>query len=188
MTLKELCAKYHKNGWPDKDTVHSYIEVYEEILSPYRQTAKNILEIGLMSGESLRMWTEYFSGNVWGIDCSETPIDGMADLRPLIAEGSHRIVIGDATSKEDINKHFKGVKFSVIIEDASHDISQQLAIYKTLKPYLNKGFIYIIEDVQDIDATRFLFENIDTKIEVSILDRRGIKFRYDDILVIITDK
>ena len=53
-TLKELCAKYYdpKTGFSDRDTVHSYIEVYEEILAPYRKTAHNILESGLMSGES----------------------------------------------------------------------------------------------------------------------------------------
>ena len=49
-TLLEIYNKFYdpKTGWPDRNTTHSYIEVYEEILAPYRKKAKNILEIGLM--------------------------------------------------------------------------------------------------------------------------------------------
>src|SRR6185369_13519508 len=99
MTLQNLYNKYYdpKTGWPDKGTVHSYIEVYEELFAPYRKKAKNILEIGLMSGESLRMWTEYFSGNVFGIDCDIKPINGKADLTKAIEEGLY-VSIGDATN------------------------------------------------------------------------------------------
>lgn len=180
MTLQELYSKHKKGDWPDKGSSHSYIEYYEEILAPYRHTAKNILEIGLMSGESMRMWTEYFTGFVFGMDCSETPINGIADLRPIIAEG-YNVVIGDAANPLDVEKLFKGLKFDVIIEDANHDLNQQLAIYSTMKPYLNKGSIYIIEDIQDIDNTKAIFNAIGGEV----IDRRKIKNRYDDVLVII---
>lgn len=183
-TLKELCAKHKVGGWPDKGDVHSYLDVYEDVLAPYRHTAKNVLEIGLMSGESLRMWTDYFDGTVYGVDITVKPIDGMADLSSAIADGLN-VRIGDASNPEDIKKYFKGVKFDVVIEDANHDIEQQLNIYKALRPYMSKGSIYIIEDVQDIDSTRELFEKIDDKKSVEILDRRSIKNRYDDVLVII---
>ena len=183
-TLSEIYLDCKKGDWPDKGSVHSYIEIYEELLSPYRHTAKNVLEIGLMSGESLRMWDEYFDGTVYGMDCSVTPIDGLANLKPIMAEGKHNIVIGDAANPMDIEKYFNGVKFDVVIEDANHDIEQQLQMYVTLKPYLSKGSIYIIEDVQDIDKTFNLFVNLDGEI----IDRRHIKGRYDDVLVIIRDK
>lgn len=185
-TLLEIYNKHKKGDWPDKGSVHSYIEVYEEILAPYREMADFVLEIGLMDGQSLRMWDEYFyGGSVYGIDCSEQPHGGLADLRPIIAEQSYNIFIGDATNPSDIENCFTYLKFNVIIEDAGHDLNQQFQIYKTLKPYLAEGAIYIIEDIQDIDATRYLFENIDHEKEVTILDRRHIKNRYDDVLVII---
>ena len=183
-TLKEICEKHKVGGWPDKGDVHSYIDVYEDILAPYRNTAKNVLEIGLMSGESLRMWTEYFDGTVYGIDVTVKPIDGLADLTSAIADGLN-VKIGDASNKDDIKKHFAGIKFDVVIEDANHDIEQQLQIYKVLRPYMSSGSIYIIEDVQDIDATRSLFESMDDKKSVEILDRRGVKNRYDDVLIVI---
>ena len=187
-TLKTLCAKYKTSDFPDKDTTHSYIDVYQEVLDIYRTRAKNILEIGLMSGESLRMWEEYFDGKVWGMDCSETPINGLADLRPMIAEGGHNIIIGDATSQVDIEKHFGAVLFDVIIDDASHEINAQLKTYSIFKNYLAPNAIYIIEDIQDIDATADLFNKLDDQKDIIILDRRSIKGRYDDVLVMIKNK
>lgn len=184
MTLQQLYDKHKRGDWPDKGSVHSYIDVYESILATYRKTANNILEIGLMSGESLRMWNEYFDGDVYGIDCDIKPVGGMADLTEAIAEGL-RIVIGDATSPKDIEKYFGGLKFDVIIEDAQHDLPQQLAIYHNLKNYLSPTGIYVIEDVQDIDFSRKAFEMIDPNKTVEILDRRHIKGRYDDVMIVI---
>lgn len=181
MTLQEIYNKHKVGDWPDKGSVHSYIEVYEEILAPYRHTAKNILEIGLMSGESLRMWTEYFKGSwVFGIDCDIRPVNGMADLTQAIADGLN-IVIGDASNPEVIENWFKGLKFDVVIEDANHSVEQQLQIYSVLKPYMNKGSIYIIEDIQNIDETKAIFNAIGGEV----IDRRQKKHRYDDVLVII---
>lgn len=184
-TLNEVCSKYKVGDWPDKGDVHSYLEVYEEVLRPYRHTAKNVLEIGLMSGESLRMWTEYFeNATVYGMDCTIKPIDGLADLTAVIAEG-YNVKIGDASNPAEIEKYFSGIKFDVVIEDANHDLEQQLKIYSILKHYLNPGAIYIIEDIQDIDSTRASFEGLDPEKTISILDRRNIKNRYDDVLVIV---
>jgi len=185
-SLLEIYNKHKVGDWPDKGSVHSYIEVYEEILAQYRHTAKNILEIGLMSGESLRMWDEYFDGNVYGMDCDIKPINGLADLTKAIEEGMN-VCIGDAASPFDITKHFVGIKFDVVIEDANHDIQQQLDIFENLKPYLNKGAIYIIEDIQDIDKDIHLFRTIDDYRAAEIVDRRHIKGRYDDVLIIIKD-
>lgn len=185
MTLKELCAKYKTGDFPDKDSTHSYIDVYEEILAPYRHTAKNILEIGLMSGESLRMWTEYFSGNVYGIDCDLQPIGGLADLRPIIAEGKHKIHIADATKPFEAKLLFHGIEFDVIVEDAGHQPEQQIAIYEVYKNYIAEGGIYIIEDIQNLDADRKMFEEHFKDKSVTIFDRREQKGRYDDVLIII---
>lgn len=186
-TLQEIWNRLPTKS--DKGNVHSYLPIYEEVLSPYRHTASNVLEIGLFNGASLPIWDEYFtSAAIHGIDCDEQPHGGLADLRPSIASFKYNIVIGNAESNEDIAKHFAGMKFDVIIEDAGHDLAQQIKIYKTLKPYMAKGGIYIIEDVQDIDSTISIFENLDHEKDVRILDLRESKKRYDDVLVILTDK
>lgn len=179
-SLEAIYNKHKKGDWPDKGSVHSYIEFYEVLLKPYRHTAKKVLEIGLMSGESLRMWAEYFDGEVHGMDCTLQPIDGVANLVAVMAEG-YNVRIGDAANAEDVKNCFDGYKFDVIIEDAEHSYQQQVGIYITLKPYLNDGGIYIIEDIQDIDKTKHLFRGLGGEI----IDRRHIKNRYDDVLVII---
>lgn len=185
MTLKEIWKSLKDQGYEsDKGSVHSYLEVYEEIFSPYRKTAKNILEIGLFKGDSLRMWVEYFEGDVYGIDCDEKPVGGMGDLTAVIAEG-FRIVIGDATDSEMLSRVFDGLKFDVVIDDAQHNLEQQLEIYKVMKPYLAENAIYIIEDCQNIDQDRSTFEQIDVDKAVTIVDRRSAKGRYDDILIVI---
>lgn len=186
-TLHQIWDNLRLQGYcSDKGTVHSYIEVYEEILAPYRERAVNVLEIGLFQGDSLRMWEQYFTNaKVYGIDCSETPHDGLADLRPMIAEGTHNIFILDAESISDVNRVFNGIVFDVIIEDAGHHKEQQEVIYSVFKPYLRENGIYIIEDIQDIDYNRREFETIDSKKTVEIIDRRNIKNRYDDVIVII---
>lgn len=175
----------------DKGDLHSYLPVYEELFAPYRESEYPILEIGLFNGASLKLWEQYFLNGkeVYGVDASETPHDGMADLRPMIEENIHNIYILDASNREQVEQTFhKFCKFSIILEDAGHDLKQQIDIYNIWKQYVYVGGIYVIEDIQDIDSTREMFENIDSDKNVQILDRRNISGRYDDVLVVITDK
>ncbi len=189
MTLQQIWNNLNEQGHgSDKFSVHSYGEVYEEILAPYRTTAKNILEIGIFRGDSIRLWESYFTGKVYGIDCDIKPHGGIADLQPMIDEGTHRIFILDATNESEVqySRYFMGYPtFDVIIEDAGHDINQQLQLYKVWKKYLSPNGVYVIEDIQDIFASRELLENIDPEKSVTILDRRHIRERYDDTMVII---
>ena len=186
-SLLDIYVKYMNHAsWGDKGTVHSYIEVYEAILAPWRTTAKRVLEIGIHNGSSLRMWEEYFDkSEVHGIDANDQPL-AMADLRPMIAEGTHHISLLDASNQAQVEARFAGMMFDVIIEDASHELHQQMEIYKCFKSHVAPGGIYIIEDVENIDKDRAVFENIDSTKTVQIIDRRGVKGRFDDVLVIIT--
>lgn len=185
-TLTEIYYSLCAQGYcSDKGDIHSYIEVYEKLLEPYRNGS--ILEIGIFKGDSLRMWEQYFN-EAHGIDCSDQPHGGMADLREMIASGEHNIYIGDATSPEDADKFFKGMKFDVIIDDGSHALQHQLESYRVYSKYLKPNGIYIIEDIQDIESEREIFEAIDSDKQVTIIDNRQVKGRYDDILITIKDK
>ena len=175
-------------GTGDKGTVHSYIEVYEEIFAHYRHATTHFLEIGVLAGSSMRMWTEYFdTSKVYGIDIDERPLNGMFDLRPMLAEGFD-IKFFDASLPNEVEKHFAGVVFDVIIDDASHAIQHQMDNYKNFKSHLSKGGIYVVEDVADIDAHRSMFESMDPTKNIKIYDRRHLKNRFDDVLVVLTDK
>ena len=185
-TLKNLFETLQQQGYEtDKGSVHSYIDVYEILLEPYRNTAKAMLEIGVFKGNSLRMWNEYFSCPVYGIDCDITPHGGMADLTEMIDSGQFNISIFDASNEALVKQHFEGKLFDVIIEDANHQLEQQVQLYHIWKKYLTTDGIYIIEDVEDIDKSRSTFENIDPEKTVIVMDRRHLKNRFDDVLIII---
>lgn len=189
-TLTEIWERLSLQGYrSDKGDIHSYLPVYEKILEPYRDKPGDVLEVGLFKGDSFRMFKEYYSGRVrtFGVDCDWYPHGGMADLTPL-KNTMKQVCILDAESEEQVRNEFGGMKFNVIIEDAGHHLAQQLKMYHVLSPYLNEGGIYIIEDIQDIDSTKEIFENIDSTKQIEILDRRHIKNRYDDVMVIIRDK
>ncbi len=186
--LKEIWEELRKIGHEtDKGSVHSYLEIYADLFKDKRDTANNVLEIGLFNGASLRMWEKYFTkAVVYGVDCHETPCGGLGDLRPMIAERSHNIILMDATSEGDTSRHFAGMKFDVIIDDASHYMPYQLETYHILKNYMAEGGIYIIEDIQDLEPHRAAFEALAVNGKtVEIIDRRKIKDRYDDVLVVI---
>ena len=113
---------------------------------------------------------------------------GKHDLRPLIASQRHRIHLFNAAQREAVEEHLGGETFDVVIEDAGHSLEQQLGIYHNFKSHLSPGAIYIIEDVQDLDSTRGAFETLDPAKRIEILDLRGVKRRYDDVLVVLRDR
>jgi hypothetical protein len=59
------------NSRTDKNTVHSYINLYQELLSKKRTTAKNVLEIGIgvptpdiTDGGSIKLWHDFFTNAI----------------------------------------------------------------------------------------------------------------------------
>ena len=65
MTLVELV----NNDRTDKNTTHSYLELYEKLLSSKKETAKNVLEVGVYNGGSIKLWHDYFTqATVYGLD------------------------------------------------------------------------------------------------------------------------
>ena len=54
----------------DKAVRHNYTLNYDWLLEPYRNSAKNVMEIGVKKGGSLKLWREYFhrDAHIFGID------------------------------------------------------------------------------------------------------------------------
>jgi hypothetical protein len=65
MSLIELVD----NERTDKNTVHSYLQLYHNLLVNKKETAQNVLEIGINSGGSIKLWHDYFTNaTVYGLD------------------------------------------------------------------------------------------------------------------------
>lgn len=164
------------DGHGDKGTAHSYIDVYDRLLEHYRHKA-NILEIGLAYGQSLEMWYEYFGkgSKIYGIDIKDD------EIGPYLDDNRFKITIGDATN-QDILKHFPRNKFDIIIDDGSHKLGDQIKTFNLFSSKMRNGGVYIIEDIVDIDNNRKVFEALGP--EAVIVDKRHIKNRHDDVMVI----
>jgi trans-aconitate methyltransferase len=175
-TLNEVYQNHQSPfGHGDKGTLHSYIDEYERLLSPYRFNS-TILEIGIYKGESLRMWEEYFiDSEVFGLEINSE------HLTDMINENNHNIVIGDATNV-DVLKFFGDRMFDVVIDDGSHWLEHQVKSFEIFKNRMKPNGLYVIEDIDNIDQMKSTFETLHNNIE--IIDNRHIKGRYDDVLVV----
>ena len=64
-------VKLVNNRCTDKNTRHSYLDLYEQLLVSKKFTAKNVLEVGIgpWGGGSIKLWADYFvDANVHAID------------------------------------------------------------------------------------------------------------------------
>ena len=139
-TLTEIATTYPT----DKLHKHGYIPVYDRIMSPNRETVKNVLEIGIYGGDSLRTWQEFFpNATIYGIDIDKS----------TFIEGERiKCMYGNQSSVEDLNRlraHFikEGVKFDYIVDDGSHTWSDQILSFLMFKDLLTDEGKYFIEDV-----------------------------------------
>ena len=57
------------NTRTDKNTIHSYLPLYESLLNTKKESAKSILEIGIRDGGSIKLWYDYFlNAHIYGVD------------------------------------------------------------------------------------------------------------------------
>lgn len=156
----------------DKDTNHTYIDIYEKIFAPFRDKTITLVEIGVNYGYSMLAWQRYFTDGIfYGID-----IQNIAKHK----DGYNYIV----KNINDINEILNSIgetEFDIVIDDGSHGINEQLNALKIFYPRLKNGGLFIIEDIQNIDETRSEFE----KYNAEIYDNRKQKNRWDDVLVVI---
>jgi hypothetical protein len=71
MSLEELID----NSRTDKNTTHSYLPLYQNLLVSKKESAKNVLEIGInRDAGSIKLWNDFFTNAyIHGLD--EMPIE-----------------------------------------------------------------------------------------------------------------
>lgn len=125
-------------------TGHNYTRFYDFYFRSIRPKPINLLELGVSDGASLKVWSEYFTHKdalICGVD-HEKRYEDWPD--PKV-----HIVIADQKDSEKILKGFGKLTYywDIIIDDASHQFSDQIASFKGLWPQLTSGGLYIIEDI-----------------------------------------
>lgn len=166
----------------DKNTTHSYMEVYEEVFSKYDHPV-DLLEIGIATGGSLKMWKDFFEEGsyICGIDnwssgCPHTKLDEKSVVGCKVYEGDARVY--------QIEE-----KFDIIIDDGSHVLEDVILGVKNFWWNLKdeKEGLYIIEDIPGKKISESVKEIKNrTKLEVEVIDRRHVKNRSDDVIFILS--
>ena len=197
MTLREIIAKYdinghEKDGGTDKDTYHSYIELYEQLLAPFVDKAITLVEIGIQYGGSMLLWQDYLPKAQFVF------VDNVNSIHPKILDhldpSRISLLFQDAYSEINANAVSRiadsglpgGIDF--IIDDGPHTLQSQIDFLRLYLPLLNKGGIALIEDVQDVQWFASLeaeAEKAGSEFTFERVDLRHVKGRYDDLVFVV---
>jgi hypothetical protein len=138
-TLIELSYKYKTDkGHIDKGKNHGFLSHYERVFRDIRYLPLKLLEIGVNTGESLRLWKEYFPrAEIIGIDI---------DDKYFFKEDRITLYKMDQTDTEELNKLANSYRgFDIVIDDGGHKTHQQIISLNTLLSFTHR--LYIIEDL-----------------------------------------
>ena len=180
------------NTSTDKNTVHSYLELYEKLLSPKKETAKNILEIGIgdfkeKNGGSIKLWKDYFpNAKIYALDI----LPKHRVLDEIIND--KRVVLFTSTNAYDekiFNENFlnKNLKFDLLLDDGPHTLESMKTFIRLYSKVMTDDGILIIEDIQSIDWWPILYREVPQHLKkfVKHYDLRKNKNRYDDMVFTI---
>lgn len=124
----------------DKLTYHNYVSIYKMFFDSI--DCKNLLEIGVNTGDSLRMFNKIFpNASIYGIDIEDKSIYDTEKIKTYIADQSNREQLSQFI--ESVNVH----DFDIILDDGGHTQTQQQISLATLFSKVKSGGIYILEDL-----------------------------------------
>lgn len=172
--MKSLSELFREHGSDkhtgDKVIGHSYGPVYDELFTPLQDKIHSVLELGVLSGASLRAWRDFFP------DCRVVGLDINVEPRE---EWMIEVFKCDATHRDEVDVILGDRRFDLIVDDASHWIEDQIISFEILKPRLRPGAIYVVEDVQWVNV-HYRFQQLGFKIT----DMRTQRNKFDDVLAI----
>jgi cephalosporin hydroxylase len=168
----------------DKNTVHSYLPVYEVLLKNKKNTCKNVIEVGIKDGGSIKLWHDYFpNAQIYGCD-----IENETTMWDEI-KNNNRIKLFNSINAYDplfINQ-IKDIQFDFAIDDGPHTLNSMIQFIQLYLPLIKEDGILIVEDVQDIKWLDVLTSIVpqEYKNNIKTYDLRANKNRYDDIIFVI---
>ena len=154
--LCEIGSKYGTDKSPlfsdltklyyNKDYRHSYTCFYSILFSTLKNQEINFGEIGIANNASIKMWREYFSrAKIYAWDGSVECIEKakVNNLNDVFYGYMH------TEYEKSIQNAFLncGMKFDVLLDDASHLFWDQIRVIRLSVDYLKNGSFLIIEDI-----------------------------------------
>lgn len=171
--------------YTDKNTRHSYIATYDKLFEPIQATARNVLEIGIKWGGSIKMLHDYFyRAVITGIDNKDNfPIKFIRNLERV------NLYFKNAYDHDFINSNLASKQFDVIIDDGPHTFETQLFFLDHYTKLINKDGLVVVEDVKGVDSAEKLIGLTTSNLNYKIIDlnheRPNAKGgHYDNILIV----
>lgn len=170
--IKNNLIDCSKNEFTDKAFWHAYEFMYPDLLSKYFGKTNNILEIGIYKGGGLKFLHDTFENSkIFGSDNDYSKIE--LDLQKYT-----RLKLLPESDQTEINTELLPW-LDIVIEDASHDLNKSISTFNLLKPKLNLGGIYVIEDIYPQYINQYKSLN-----HFKLIDITHIKNRGDDVCAI----
>lgn len=163
----------------------AYMEVYEKLFAPMKETAYKVVEIGCDGGGGIRSYHDYFpKAHCVSVDISPVPesLNGFPRIRHLQM---------DAYTKEFVECFFNEDKdegIDVIIDDGPHTLGSQEFFVQHYPKMLAPDGIAIVEDIQAWEHVAHLAALVPQGFFSMGIDLRANSGRYDDILLAIWRK
>ena len=140
--VTDLCRAMKNEGSDKGLGWHNYTLLYDFLLTDRREGIRNILEVGIDKGASLRGWREYFpNANVFGADIDE---------RTLFSEPRISTFCVDQLQGNSIRNLFDtlgDIEFDLIIDDGLHRFENNATLIAHAHQKLGRGGLYVIEDI-----------------------------------------
>ena len=144
-------GKFYRGG--DKTSLgQNFTKKYQELFEGVRDQPVHVLELGVLDGRSIAMWSDYFkNGHVVGVDINLSRFNkNKKNLEKLGAFTNNNCELQELNIKEEaFMEYIRGLnhQFQIIIDDALHQPKQQFVNFVNLFSSLSPGGIYIVEDL-----------------------------------------
>lgn len=183
MSLEQLVD----NEKTDKNTVHSYLPLYQQLLKGKKDTAKNVLEVGISYGGSIKLWNDFFTNaTVYGLDIIHS------DKVWTDIKNNKDIILYTSTDAYDTkffttNFLYKNIKCDFMLDDGPHTLESMKQFIILYSQIMTDDGILIIEDVPYLEWIDILKNVVPDYLKqfIKTYDLRSNKNRYDDIVFTI---
>ncbi len=140
--MTELCEIADGHGTDKAPWCWNYTPIYYDWLNPVREKMRTVLEIGVLKGQSLRTWRDFFpNANVYGVDNEE---------RWMISEPRIKTFLGDAYEHGFMSRVLQEVgPVDFFVDDAMHHTAQQVDLLTFTWPSIREDGIYAIEEAHN---------------------------------------
>lgn len=165
----------------DHFTSHkAMLPVYEKLFAHTRSTSDSVLEIGTNDGGGIKMYSDYFRyALAFGMDILPTP-DALKG-NPKIQHFSQNAYTLDSLDL----MHRLGGEFTLIVDDGSHELKDQIWFCKNYPALLAPDGLAIVEDIQDEKYLKPLSDAVPPGYSGMVIDQRHVNGRFDDLIFVI---